>query len=293
MRVKKKSLIMLVCTLIIVSGVTFGTIAYLTDSASITNHFTIGNVDIIVDEDKVDENGDRTPVDPNNPNGPFLRTEYGNEYPLIPGSVHYKDPTLTVIKGSKESYVRMIVTISNAKEIKAIFEELKALYPEKYAGGFVPGEYVTGGDNTKWLYTGTMTEDEVLNTYTLEFRYFETVEPAANENLKLPPLFTTIRIPEDLTYDQLNRLTEFSIDIDGHAIQAVGFTDAAEAWAAFDAQTKVTGKTTTDATAADTTTDTTVSDATTGDTTTDATTADATVGDATAADTTATGTTGQ
>lgn len=289
MRMKKKSLIMLVCTLIIISGVTFGTIAYLTDRASVTNRFTIGNVDIIVDEDKVDENGDRIPVDPNNPNGPFLRTEEGNVYPLIPGSVHYKDPTLTVIKGSKESYVRMIVTISNAKEIKAIFEELKALYPEKYAGGFVPGEYVTGRDNTKWVYTGTMTEDEVLNTYTLEFRYFETVEPAANENLKLPPLFTTIRIPEDLTYDQLNRLTDFSIDIDGHAIQAVGFTDAAEAWAAFDAQTKVTGKTVTGMTTGDTTTaDATVSDATTGDTTTGT-----TVGDATAANTTATGTTGQ
>ena len=43
---KKKSLIMLVCALMIVSSVAFGTIAYLTDRADVVNKFTIGNVDI-------------------------------------------------------------------------------------------------------------------------------------------------------------------------------------------------------------------------------------------------------
>ena len=58
---KKKSLIMLVCALMIVSSVAFGTIAYLTDRAGVVNKFTLGNVDIVVDETEVDDEGNPVP----------------------------------------------------------------------------------------------------------------------------------------------------------------------------------------------------------------------------------------
>lgn len=244
---KKKSLIMLVCALMIVSSVAFGTIAYLTDRAGVVNKFTLGNVDIVVDETEVDEEGEPVPdpdYDPDDPDpehpDPNKRTEEENEYPLIPDSEYVKDPTMTVRAGSEEAYVRMVVTITNAAEVKAIFDDLKSLYPLTYPNGFVPGDFVTGRDNTKWIYTGSMAEDTTANTYTLEFRYFETVEPTATEDVVLPPLFETIRFPGEMTNAHLTTLENFEVRVDGHAIQTTGFANADEAWAAFDAQMTAT-----------------------------------------------------
>jgi len=242
---RKKSLIMLVCALMIISSVAFGTIAYLTDRAGVTNRFTIGNVDIVVDETEVDENGDpvpnpeHDPSDPEDPDDPYLRTEEENEYPLIPGSEYKKDPTMTVKAGSEEAYVRMLVTISNAAEIDAIFADLQNWYPETYPNGFVPGEFVTGRDNAAWIYTGTMVPDTVKNTYTLEFRYFEAVKPDGTADTVLPPLFDTIKIPGELTNAHLAKLENFVVDVNGNAIQTKGFDTADAAWLAFDAQMKV------------------------------------------------------
>lgn len=245
---KKKSLIMLVCALMIVSSVAFGTIAYLTDRAGVTNRFTIGDVDIVVDETVVDENGnpvENPNYDPNDPENddPYLRTEEENEYALIPGSEYVKDPTMTVKAGSEEAYARMVVTITNAAEIDAIFAELQTQYPTRYPNGFVPAEFVTGRDNAVWVYTGNMVKNEVLNTYTLEFRYFEKIAPTGEANVELPPLFETIKIPGELTNAHLSTLTDFEVRVDGHAIQTTGFATAEDAWAAFDVQMTATGAT--------------------------------------------------
>lgn len=250
---KKKSLIMLVCALMIVSSVAFGTIAYLTDRTGVVNKFTIGNVDITVDETEVGPEGkpkypegtelnpDGMPVDPTvKP----VRTPDENTYPLTPGGQYVKDPTMTVKAGSEEAYVRMVVTITNAAEIKAIFADLRALYPLTYPNGFVPGDFVTGRDNTKWVYVGNMVENELTNTFTLEFRYFKTVEPTDAADVVLPPLFETIRFPGELTNDHLSTLESFEVRVDGHAIQTIGFESADAAWAAFDAQMSVSSTTT-------------------------------------------------
>ena len=248
MKMRKKSLIMLVCTLTILSSVAFGTIAYLTDRATVSNRFTIGNVDIVVDETEVDENGD--PVtnpeqDPNDPNDDNKRTEEGNDYPLIPGSEYVKDPTMTVKKGSREAYVRMMVTISNADAIDAIFTELQTQYPDKYANGFEPGDYVTDWDKDTWSCV-RFAKDEAANTYTLELRYKEAVAATDDDDVTLPALFKTIIIPGELNNAQLATLEGFYIDVNGHAIQSTGFETADEAWAAFDAQTTATQTTATE-----------------------------------------------
>ncbi len=246
MRVKTKSLIMMVCALMIVSSMAFGTIAYLTDRAGVTNRFTIGNVDIVVDETEVDENGDPIPNpdydpdDPDDPDDPYERTEEENEYPLIPGSSYIKDPTLTIKRGSEQSYVRMVVTISNALELKMIFSELSQQYPLKFPNGFVPDAHVTGWNSAIWQFI-RMAENEEANTFTLEFRYPAPVKPSSNEDLTLPPLFETICVPGELTNAHLNMLTNFAVEVNGNAIQTTGFSNADEAWAAFDAQMAATG----------------------------------------------------
>jgi len=237
--IRKKPLAMLACALMILSGVAAGAIAYLSDHGSVTNTFTVGRVSIVMDETQVDESGSPVPdpaYDPEDSehNRPYLRTEKGNEYPLVPGSEYVKDPTMTVIAGSERAYVRMVVTISHAKEIDAIFAGLQEDYPD----GFDPGAFVTGRDNAAWVRTGTMKKDEEKNTYTLEFRYARAVEPEGAEDEILVPLFGTIRMPGELTNAHLTLLEGFAIEVSGHAVQAAGFDTADDAWAAFEAQEK-------------------------------------------------------
>ena len=228
---KKKSFIMLLCAIVVMTSVAFGTIAYLTDRESVTNKFTMGNVDITVDEEDV------TPdpgVDPD-PDPDPDRTEEGNEYDIEPGGEYKKDPTMTVKAGSKPAYVRMMVEISHADELDQIFSELKIMYPDKFQDGFVPADCVGGWDSAAWPCTA-MTKDEEANTYVLEFRYPEAVAAAADADTVLPALFTTLKVPGEITTKQLQTIQDMTIEVVGHAIQTTGFADAEEAWTAFDAQ---------------------------------------------------------
>lgn len=245
---KKKSFIMLLCAIVVMTSVAFGTIAYLTDRESVTNKFTMGNVDITVDEEVVDPNPDPDP-DPDHPDPP-KRTEEGNEYEIEPGGEYKKDPTMTVKAGSKEAYVRMMVEISHADELEQIFSELKIMYaPDKFQNGFVPADCVGGWDETVWpCHDMTKVEREVevvvdgvpttetRSFFVLEFRYPEAVAAAADEDTVLPALFTTLKVPGEITTKQLQTIQDLTIEVVGHAIQTTGFADADAAWTAFDAQ---------------------------------------------------------
>ena len=100
----KKRTVALLLALVLVFGVAVGgTIAWLTSqTATVTNSFTAGNVTITLDEAKVDEYG--VPV-----TGAARVTE--NEYKLINGQTYTKDPTIHVQTGSEDCYV--YVTVDN------------------------------------------------------------------------------------------------------------------------------------------------------------------------------------
>ena len=49
----------------------------------------------------------------------------------------------------------------------------------------------------------------------------------------LDDLFETIKVPGDITKEQLATISELKIEVEAHAIQADGFANADEAWAAF------------------------------------------------------------
>ena len=64
MALSKRTLLMLVSVVLAISMSVFGTIAYLTSSAQATNTFTVGDVEITLDETEVDEDGNpKFPVD--------------------------------------------------------------------------------------------------------------------------------------------------------------------------------------------------------------------------------------
>lgn len=192
-----------------------GTLAYLTDEDSVVNTFTVGKVQITLDETKV--NTDGTVVE-------GAERVQKNEYHLIPGQTYTKDPMITVEENSEEAYVRMMVTLNCAEELKEIF-----------GNDFLPENYVEGWESLTWECVGNITED---NTITYEFRYFKTVSSAAGEKKALEPLFTKITVPGTVTGEQLKMLNDFNITVVGHAIQAAGFEDADTAWAAFEEQVK-------------------------------------------------------
>lgn len=85
-----------------------GTLAYLTSTDSVTNTFTIGNVNITMDEASVNPDGTLVSTADN-------RTD-NNDYHLMPGHTYIKDPTVKVTAGSEDCY--LFVKIDN--QISAI-----------------------------------------------------------------------------------------------------------------------------------------------------------------------------
>lgn len=214
---KFKALLVVACALLLVAASVFGTMAYLTSTDTVTNTFTVGKVNIKLDEAKV--NADGTPV----ANAERVKA---NEYMLLPGHTYTKDPTVTVEAGSEDSYVRMKVEVKNIDQLKAVFTDV-SYYGTN--GVFLLQKLVGDWDNAKWASVGyEQSADDKTGTY--EFRYYQKTGPAT-----LEPLFTTITIPGSVDAAGLEKLGNVQIKITGEAIQADGFTDANAAWNAFTA----------------------------------------------------------
>ena len=212
MKTKRKALLLTFCAVLLVVASVLGTIAYLTANDKVTNTFTVGQVAINLDEAKVTEDGKAvTPAD---------RVKK-NSYKLLPGHTYTKDPTVTVLKGSESSYIKMTVTFTMAKELDAIFApngaDLTSIFKD-YSG-------------KKWIYKGN-TKDATDNTRTYEFWYKEAVG-APTADVKLDALFDSITVPSTINNDQLKTIAGMTITVNAYAIQADGFTTAEEAWDAF------------------------------------------------------------
>lgn len=92
---------LILCAVLLVAGSVAATLAYLTSqTAVVTNTFTVGNIAITLDEAKV--NPDGTVV-------PDAARVTGNQYKLIPNQTYTKDPTVHVASGSEDSYLYVVV----------------------------------------------------------------------------------------------------------------------------------------------------------------------------------------
>ena len=115
-KTKTKALLMSLCAVLLVAASVLGTMAYLTDSKDVKNTFTVGNVAIKLDEAKVDDMGNLV----KNQDGTLVNRVTENDYKLLPGHTYVKDPTVTVLKPSVASYVRMKVTFNKASALIAM-----------------------------------------------------------------------------------------------------------------------------------------------------------------------------
>lgn len=241
MKTKSKALLLTLCAVLLVAASVLGTMAYLTSSAEVKNTFTVGKVEIKLDEAKV--NADGIPVE-----GADRVT--ANSYKLMPGNTYTKDPTVTVKAGSEESYVRMKVTFNNATKIIALCTDPE--YADEVTGvenafplirmvnfvkanaakwdGIIPDNMVETGEmlaDAKYF-----AYDKTADTLTYIFYYRETVT-APTADVVLPVLFNSITVPEWVTGEQLKALNDFQITVVAEAIQAGSFANAGAAWAAF------------------------------------------------------------
>lgn len=212
---KKKLLIMSVAMVLVCAFAVGMTLAYLTSTDRVVNTFTVGNVQIKLDEAKV--NLDGTPVQD-------ADRVKANSYKLIPGHTYTKDPTVTVLSGSESSYIKMTVTFTKADALDAIFAPTGADLTSIF----------NGYNSANWIYKGN-TEDTTAKTRTYEFWYKEPVAaPTADE--ALDALFDSITVPHTITNDQLATIQGMTITVNAYAIQADGFQTPEAAWAAYNAQ---------------------------------------------------------
>ena len=251
MKSTHKALLLTLCAALLVAASVFGTLAYLTSTDTVTNTFTVGKVELKLDEAAVKEDGTYADAE----KGHDARVD-GNDYHLLPGHTYIKDPTVTVIKDSEDAYVRMIVEVKN-------IDQLKAALPQQDAEGNVieANAKYYGADGTFLLQMLCVDEDgnctwdantwkmqmpykeKVENNSTTgiyEFRYKEIVTEESGTtdedgNTVLPDLFTHITVPGEIDGTHLSYLEAVKIVVTAHAIQADGFENNEDlAWEKFD-----------------------------------------------------------
>ena len=194
MKTTKKALLLAFCAVLLVVSTVFATLAYLTSTTEVVkNTFTVGKVEITLDEAEVDEYGE-------NENG---RTTIGNEYKLIPGHEYIKDPTVYVDSTSEKCYV-FVEVVNNIDEI----EDGETIATQMGRLGWTQ---ITG--TNVWYY----------NT---------TVDPSVKDADLNLEVFESFTIKGDANVDDYVTATNADsyITIKAFAVQADGFDTATDAW---------------------------------------------------------------
>lgn len=241
MKTRTKALLLALSAIMLVVSTVFTTLAFLKSTSDVaTNTFTVGNVQISLDEALVNEYGEAGKMDGETFTKVATVAEadrvLDNTYKLLPGHEYVKDPTVTVKDKSELCYVRMLVTVQWKEDYtpagdlaeKTALDVLKDAMPNWVVGDvFLLQNLVYGWEDSVWVSTQTVKND------TYEFRYHEIVD-AREGAVKLDALFDGIVIPGDIDNDTLATLNNIQIEVVAHAIQADGFNSADEAWAEWD-----------------------------------------------------------
>lgn len=242
MKRRKRIVMSVICGLLVAAVALGGTLAYLTDSESITNTFTVGTGYEGSDAFTLDETEKPATGLPTEPDlDPSDRTEIGQEYPdLLPGTQFAKDPTFHLGKNQDgthviESYIVAKLTdfdkaISEGYIFKNMLGEAglnlnwvkvansdgstKSIDYRKYDGYYI---FTNNGqiDNMDVAYTGDNEDDIAI----------------LGEGQSTDALFTYVQL-KDMGNEEFEKVSDsLSVDISGVAVQAP-YTSPSEAVAA-------------------------------------------------------------
>ncbi len=213
---KKIVAIVLAMALVAVAAVG-ATMAYLTDTKSVTNTFTMGDVKITLDE-----------TDVKNPEGARVTS---NAYDIYPGAVVTKDPIVHNV-GKNGAYIRATVNVSNWMNlVGAYYPEFGIHFGEEgyeAALNLLVGELGEG-----WSVVGVEAGDVfTIGQFDAKFvlKYDGTLAPGADTTA----MFQAVTIPAGI--DNANTESFKEVKVVAQAIQADGFDTWEAAFAAFDAK---------------------------------------------------------
>ena len=201
----KKKIAVAVSLLLVLALSVGGTIAWLTDSAAVTNTFTIGNVDITLSETGAVTNNNGDAV--------------SNSYKFVPGQTLAKDPTIAVKAKSEKCYV--FVKIEETVPVK---NGVSATFNDYFTYSVRAGweQLKNGNDNVSNVYykevdASTSANDIVLYVLT----------GGATDNLKNGQ----ITVKESVTKDMVENLNgNPTLTITAAAVQFDGMSNAYDAW---------------------------------------------------------------
>ena len=214
---KKRFVAILLCVTLVALAAIGATFAYLTDSKTVNNTFTMGNVAIKLDETNVnDPTGDRVT---------------SNAYNVYPGAVVTKDP-IVHNTGKNAAYIRATVNVSNWMNLCA------AYYPESGFEFTKPGyekslELLVGTLGEGWSVVGVEAGDTfTIGQFDAKFILKYDGELAAGDDTTA--MFQTVTIPTGI--DNASTDSCSGVKVVAQAIQADGFDTWEAAFAAYDAK---------------------------------------------------------
>lgn len=218
---KKRFVAILLCVTLVALAAIGATFAYLTDSKTVKNTFTVGDVKIKLDETNV-----------NAPEGDRVTS---NTYNVYPGAVVTKDP-IVHNTGKNGAYVRAVVTIEDGMNWLGLYNENVWTAPQEAAFNAMINNTLGEG----WELVDIAYDMSGPNHPTIDFvatlKYTKVLEAGKDTTA----MFSQIAFPTKLTgkdvTTRIGQNGEFGINVVAQAIQADGFENWVDAFAAYDAK---------------------------------------------------------
>lgn len=214
---KKKIVSLCLAAVLVVMAIAGATVAYFTDTKTADNTFTMGNVQIKLDETNVnDPEGDRVT---------------SNEYNVYPGAVVTKDP-IVHNTGKNGAYIRATVNVSNWMNlVGAYYPDFKETFPNdgyKAALNLLVGTLGEG-----WSVVGVEAGD-VFTIGQFDAKFILKYDGVLAAGADTTAMFQTVTIPAGI--DNANADSFDEVKVVAQAIQADGFDTWEAAFAAYDAK---------------------------------------------------------
>jgi len=212
---KKRFVAILLCVTLVALAAIGATFAYLTDSKTVNNTFTMGNVAIKLDE-----------TDIKNPTGDRVTS---NEYNVYPGAVVKKDP-IVHNTGKNAAYIRATINVENwMNNCAAYYPEFGIAYPS--AGYEQSLLLLVDALGNGWSIVGVETGKPFeIGNFSAKFilKYDGTLASGADTTA----MFNQVKVPAGIK----NGNDFGAITVVAQAIQADGFDTWEAAFAAYDAK---------------------------------------------------------
>ena len=214
---KKNRLVALALALTLVVGAGIGgTVAWLVSTPEkVVNTFTVGKLEITLDEAKVDEWG--VPVE-------GAARVPANDYTLIPGHVYQKDPVVHVQPHSEKAYV--FVKLEGMPVFNG-FDSTNVMTPTVNNNIQEDGVY---GDRVRGLNLWSQFQSNGWQPVKGADNVFFRVQEATGDQTVDLPVFQQFGISDKASAEDLAKLSTKGITITAYACQFDGFKNEVAAW---------------------------------------------------------------